>query len=172
MIADLMTRGRMALADGHVRHYGGFVLGGVAAFTTDATILALLTRLGGLSPFLARPRVLLVDDEVLVANGLARSLSNVADVTVASSVASALGFLEHQEFDAVVSDFDMPGRNGLSLLAEVARRWPRLKRVLHSGAMPDEAQAALSSGVVHELIAKPAQRDVLIAALATPSGTR
>ncbi len=55
MIANLMTRGRTALADGHVRHYGGFVLGGVAAFTTDATILALLTRLGGLSPFLARP---------------------------------------------------------------------------------------------------------------------
>lgn len=55
MIGNLVTRGRMALASGHMRHYGGFVLAGVSAFATDTTILALLTRLGGLSPFLARP---------------------------------------------------------------------------------------------------------------------
>jgi CheY-like chemotaxis protein len=137
----------------------------------EKTVVALSWISAAMSPplFLARPRVLLVDDEVLVANGLARLLSNVADVTLASSAAAALGFLEHQDFDAVLSDFVMPGRNGLSLLEEVARRWPRLKRVLHSGAMPVEAQAALRSGVVHELIDKPAQRDVLVAAIATPS---
>ena len=119
-------------------------------------------------PFLARPRVLLVDDEVLVANGLGRALAQAADVTLASSAAAALGFLEHLDFDVVVSDFKMPGRDGLSLLEEVARRWPRLKRVLHSGAMPQRAQAALSSGLVHQLIEKPAQRDVLVSAVATP----
>ena len=119
-------------------------------------------------PFLARPRVLLVDDEVLVANGLARALAQAADVTLASSAAAALGFLEHQDFDVVVSDFDMPVRDGLSLLTEVAQRWPRLKRVLHSGAMPAEAETALNRGLVHELIEKPAQRDVLISAVATP----
>jgi len=120
------------------------------------------------APFLARPRVLLVDDEVLVAKGLSRLLANAADITLASSAAAALGFLELQEFDAVVSDFLMPVRDGLSLLEEVARRWPRLKRVLHSGAMPAEAKAALKRGVVHQLISKPAQRDVLVAAIATP----
>jgi putative flippase GtrA len=38
-----------------VRHYGGFVLAGGLAFATDATILELLIRFAGLSPFLARP---------------------------------------------------------------------------------------------------------------------
>ena len=33
-----------------------------------------------------------------------------------------------------------------------------------------EAKGALSSGAVHELIVKPATRDVLVAAVATPPG--
>ncbi len=65
----------------------------------------------------------------------------------------------------------MPERDGLLLLHEVARRWPKLKRVLHSGNMPDEARAALKQGVVDELIDKPAPRDVLLRAVATPRRT-
>lgn len=38
-----------------VRHYGGFVLAGVMALTADAAVLLALTRLTGMSPFLARP---------------------------------------------------------------------------------------------------------------------
>ena len=38
-----------------LRHYGGFVLGGVAALATDALVLTGLTRLAGLSPLIARP---------------------------------------------------------------------------------------------------------------------
>jgi putative flippase GtrA len=44
-----------ASAPAHIRHYGGFVLGGVLAFTTDAVILEALMRGAGLSPYLARP---------------------------------------------------------------------------------------------------------------------
>lgn len=46
--ADLLT-------PGGIRHYGGFVLAAVLAFITDAGILEMLTRLAGMSPFLARP---------------------------------------------------------------------------------------------------------------------
>ena len=53
---DGLTRSwRAAIDGGHVRHYGGFVLAGVAALATDTALLALLTRIGGLSPFVARP---------------------------------------------------------------------------------------------------------------------
>lgn len=122
-------------------------------------------------PFLARPRVLVVDDEPLVARGVARLLVHAVDFTHAIDAAEALTLLETREFDAVLSDFNMPERDGLSLLAEVARRWPKLKRVLHSGAMPDEARAALKRGEVDELIDKPAPRDVLLRAVATPRRT-
>ena len=55
MIEGLGRRWRGALAGGHVRHYGGFVLGGVSALATDMAVLALLTRVVGLNAFIARP---------------------------------------------------------------------------------------------------------------------
>ncbi|MGE0628586.1 MAG: GtrA family protein [Hyphomicrobiaceae bacterium] len=42
-------------ANSWIRHYGGFALAGALAFLTDATILVLLTKLAGMSPFAARP---------------------------------------------------------------------------------------------------------------------
>ena len=55
MIDWLAGAWRAAIASGRARHYGGFVLAGVAALATDTAMLALLTRWAGLSPFVARP---------------------------------------------------------------------------------------------------------------------
>lgn len=116
-------------------------------------------------PLLAKPRVLLVDDEPLVARGITRLLGSRAELTSVTSAADALRLLETREFDAVVSDYVMPERDGLSLLEEIARRWPAVRRVLHTGSMPREAAAALASGVVHQLVDKPAAADTLMAAV-------
>lgn len=115
------------------------------------------------------PRVLVVDDELLVGRALSRSLAQVADVTHAVDAAEALRLLDAHVFDVVVADFSMPMRDGLSLLHEVAERWPHVRRVLHSGVMPNrEGANAMLAGVVHELIDKPAPRDVLVRAVTTP----
>ncbi|MBL8916170.1 MAG: response regulator [Archangium sp.] len=116
-------------------------------------------------PFFERPRVLLVDDEVLVARALIRMLSKVAELTVASGAAEAVRLLETREFDTVLSDYSMPDRDGLSLLEEVSRRWPQIKRVLHSANAPARASDMMKRGVLHEVIDKPASQDVLVAAL-------
>jgi putative flippase GtrA len=50
---DRTAGGRLATPP--LRHYGGFVLGGVLALTTDALILEILTRFTGLHALLARP---------------------------------------------------------------------------------------------------------------------
>lgn len=55
MIERLQRWRRAAINAGYVRHYGGFVLAGVCALATDTAILAVLTRILGISPFLARP---------------------------------------------------------------------------------------------------------------------
>lgn len=55
MIDTLLSAGRTAIANGQARHYGGFVLAGLSALAADTIVLSLLTRVTGLSPFLARP---------------------------------------------------------------------------------------------------------------------
>lgn len=55
MIDGIIAAARGAVERGHARHWGGFVLAGLCALATDTAVLSALTRLGGLSPFLARP---------------------------------------------------------------------------------------------------------------------
>lgn len=55
MIPTLSKRWHSAVASGAVRHYGGFVLAGLAALAADTAMLTLLTRVFAISPFLARP---------------------------------------------------------------------------------------------------------------------
>ncbi len=45
---------RIVRTNGWLRHYGGFVLAGALAFLTDASILLVLTKAFGASPFIAR----------------------------------------------------------------------------------------------------------------------
>lgn len=46
---------------------------------------------------------------------------------------AALHTLEARRVSVVVADLHMPERDGLSLLVEVARRWPKCPRVLYTG---------------------------------------
>lgn len=117
-------------------------------------------------------RVLVVDDEVLVGRALSRVLSLVADVTHAIDAEEALRRLEREPFDVVIADYLMPGRDGVSLLAEVARRWPRARRVLHSAGVPNATAAdALLGEVAQEVLDKPAPGDALVRAVLAEAPT-
>jgi CheY-like chemotaxis protein len=119
----------------------------------------------------SRPRVLVVDDERLVLAALARLLQPIAEVTAVSSAAEALARLEVEGFHAILSDYQLgPAGDGLTLLAEVQRRWPQTRRILHSGSPPQTVDAALAAGVVEELLLKPAPLDVLRRAVGRPRG--
>jgi len=80
------------------------------------------------------PHVLVVEDYVELGGALVRWLERrkVPSLQVANAGAALLQ-LEARTISVVVSDLDMPGRDGLSLLGEVARRWPRTLRVLWTG---------------------------------------
>ena len=67
-------------------------------------------------------RVLLVDDEQPVVEGLERMLFAKApdwEVDVATSGAEALELLDDDEYDAIVTDMRMPEMDGAELLREV-----------------------------------------------------
>ena len=93
-------------------------------------------------------RVLCVDDEPLVLEGLRDSLRRSFDVDVAESGTAALALLE-QDPDAyavVISDMRMPGMSGAAFLSQARRVAPNAVRLLLTGhADLDAAIAACSS---------------------------
>jgi two-component system response regulator AtoC len=79
-------------------------------------------------------RVLLVDDEEQYVRGLGRELGQLGwQVQTATDGEAALRALEESEFDALVIDFQMPGQDGVRVLAELSRRENRPVTILLSG---------------------------------------
>ncbi len=77
-------------------------------------------------------RVLLVDDMHDDASLLALLLAPLdANVSVASSAAEALGILDNECIDLVVTDLNMPDVSGLDLAREVKRAPQRPRRDFH-----------------------------------------
>jgi len=118
------------------------------------------------------PRILCVDDEPAVLEGLALQLRRVrregvrAVVEVATSAREALALLEATEFDVVVCDMRMPETNGAALLGEVRRRHPDTERVLLTGhADLQETAAAVNEGGVFQVLFKPCPGEELRAAV-------
>ena len=70
----------------------------------------------------ARPRILCVDDEPPLLDGLRRTLGDAFDVVVASSGPEGLDRLGEGQFDAILSDMRMPGQDGAQFLAEAGTR--------------------------------------------------
>lgn len=107
-------------------------------------------------------RVLVVDDDVSVLRALTRNLAAVAEVTVAENAREGRQALAAGAFDVVVSDYAMPGEDGISFLEHVATAQPATVRFLFSGADPTNAEDALNDGVLHGLYRKgSAMRDLV-----------
>ena len=96
-------------------------------------------------------RVLLVDDEPGFADtaaALVEERDDRLDVTPESDPAAALDAAESGAFDCVVSDYDMPGTDGIELLNAVRERCGDLPFVLFTGAGSERvASEAVAAGV-------------------------
>ena len=116
---------------------------------------------------MSRPRVLCVDDEPRVLEGLQRMLHKHFAVLVSVGGEAALARLSAGEsFDVVVSDMRMPGMNGAALLAQFRQRAPDTVRMLLTGhAEIDAAIAAINEGHVFRFLTKPCAPETLAAAL-------
>ena len=81
--------------------------------------------------------VLLVDDETYVTESLELTIPweeiGVSTVRRAASGAEALRIMEEEAIDLVVTDIRMPGMDGLQLIEEIGRRWPRVRCMLLTG---------------------------------------
>jgi signal transduction histidine kinase len=99
-------------------------------------------------------RILVVDDDALIARSTADMLEDLGHrVVEASSAAMALAMLEHDpRVDLMITDFAMPGTTGLELARAAQRLLPGLPVVLASG-FADLAEGAMPAGLPR--LAKP-----------------
>jgi PAS domain S-box-containing protein len=109
--------------------------------------------------------VLVVDDEIDVAEMVARILSDEGwTVDVATSGVAALDAIRSgQEIDVLLTDFSMPGMSGLDLADAVRVIAPGLPIVVMSGFAPERSQ--IETVELDGLIAKPFDRDDLVRVL-------
>jgi HD-like signal output (HDOD) protein/CheY-like chemotaxis protein len=113
-------------------------------------------------------RILFVDDERNVLDGLRRmlrSMRNEWEMAFVESGKGALELLAGKSFDMIVVDMRMPGMDGLQLLKEVRDRHPHMVRIILSG-YADQEMTMQSVRVAHQLLSKPCDSEVLKTTLA------
>ena len=110
-----------------------------------------------------KPKILCVDDEPEVLDGLNLQLRKGYDVVRAASGAEGLERIREQgPFVAVISDMRMPGMNGAEFLARVRAEMPDAIRILLTGQADVESTVkAVNEGAIFRFLTKPCSPDVL-----------
>lgn len=118
-----------------------------------------------------KKRILFVDDEPMVLEGLRRMLRPMREeweIAFATGGSEALELMAEEPFDVVVSDMRMPQMNGAQLLAEVLKRYPQTVRLILSGHA-DKELILKCVGSTHQYLAKPCRPEDLKVAIARAS---
>ena len=104
-------------------------------------------------------RILVVDDESRVVNAVRRifAASNFIRVEVSTSPEEALSLVrKFADLRLVISDYLMPGMDGLEFLAEVSRIRPEIIRIILTGhADLETTLRAINEVGVYKFILKP-----------------
>ncbi|MDY6764441.1 MAG: PAS domain S-box protein [Halobacteria archaeon] len=99
--------------------------------------------------------VLHVDDEPGFAELASEFLERENDritVETATSANEGLEYLAENDFDCIISDYDMPGQDGIEFLRAVRNEYPDLPFILFTGKGSEEvASEAISAGVTDYL---------------------
>jgi HD-like signal output (HDOD) protein len=124
----------------------------------------------GSSPI--KKRVLFVEDDPVLLEIYVNLLDDQADrweVSSANNGIQALQLLARAHFDVVVSDLVMPGMNGIELMEEVKKQYPRMSRIILS-EISDQEEVAKCLNSIHQFLAKPFEVKALKTTLTRISG--
>ena len=115
----------------------------------------------GLSAVPSPERILIVDDEEVIRSTFAAFLSERYRCETAASCDEALAHLAKESYALVMSDIQMPGRNGVELLREIRSRYSDTAVIMISGInRPQRIRDALHLGAV-DYLTKPCELDVV-----------
>jgi HD-like signal output (HDOD) protein/ActR/RegA family two-component response regulator len=115
----------------------------------------------------APKRILFVDDDRVVLQGLQRMLFEWADVwelAFVDDADKALAAMRESHFDIIVTDARMAGMDGATLLSRVRSEHPDVVRVILTGH--SELEATLRAmPVAHSFLTKPCKPELLVEVL-------
>jgi DNA-binding NtrC family response regulator len=108
-------------------------------------------------------KILLVDDEVVFTQNMAKLLANRGYVVMAvNSGDAAIQALEEKDFDVVVLDLKMPGLDGITTLREIKKLGLLTETLILTGhGSIDTALEAIKIGA-YDYLTKPCEIDELV----------
>lgn len=118
-------------------------------------------------------RLLVVDDEAVIRDGLKRVLEGESFVVeTCSSGFHALEIMQQRELDLIITDLKMPGMSGIEVLKSVRILQPDIPVILITGyASIDTAVDAMKNGAA-DYISKPFAPDLLLEKVRIALGQR
>ncbi|MGE6757407.1 ATP-binding protein [Corallococcus interemptor] len=104
-----------------------------------------------------RGRLLLVDDEENILKSIRRVLRRGEwEIETATDAEAGLRTLERFQPEVVISDFRMPGMNGVEFLNQVKLQAPRAQRIMLTGQADQQAiEEAINRSEIFRFISKP-----------------
>src|SRR5689334_19709448 len=100
-------------------------------------------------------RILIIDDEPNVLSVLYTLLCSRYECRTATSALEALGYLNEETYDLVLSDIMMPGMTGLELLSEITTLNPHTVVVLISGNLNIQSAIEAMRRGAYDYVTKP-----------------
>jgi two-component system, NarL family, invasion response regulator UvrY len=121
-------------------------------------------------------KILIADDHAIFREGLKQVIARAMELAVADEVESgseALRKVQNNDYDLLILDISMPGRNGLDVLADIKRLKPKLP-VLVLSMHPEEqyAQRAFKAGASGYLTKGSPASELVIALQKVTQGKR
>ncbi|MDR1539056.1 MAG: response regulator [Clostridiales bacterium] len=111
-------------------------------------------------------RVLVVDDEKIIRNGICSAVTagnmTSLEISAAASAAAALAFIKEKGADILITDINMPVKSGIELIEEIRKADQEMRIIVLTGYDEFEyARQCLRLNVVDFLL-KPVEESVLI----------
>jgi DNA-binding NtrC family response regulator len=125
----------------------------------DATIVDIISLMD------ETVRVLLLEDDELLAETIVETLAPACRVVRAGSTEHARRLLAGEPFDVLISDYWLGYETSEDFLGEVAAAYPGLRRLLFSSLADDVGGALHARGLIDAAVQKPFSVARLLAAI-------
>ena len=120
-------------------------------------------------------RVIIVDAEALVRQGLSDRLNRIPDidvVAVAATTAEAIDHVVTLTPDVAIVDAELPDGGGIELCRQISTRNPATRCILHTGSARQDHQHGLAAIPVPAVVLKQLFGDELVRTIRTIAAER